>query len=163
MASAVAVALNTTRVHIRDLLKWTIRSDITSASSTTTTVPAAGPKSSAAAIVNVSEIEKLTWTVRIRSVDHPVTSVKATSTNHGDPTGWRINSPTETNRTTAPAAPTVQRKALRTTLFTSGIVPPIASGPSMSRFRLRRGLSSGRPGSAERDLIALLDDQVVWT
>src|SRR2546422_9738603 len=92
MASAVAVALNTTRAHIRDLFVWTFLSDITSASSTTVTVPAAGPKRSAAAIVNVSENEKLTGTARIRNVDHPVTSVRSTSTTHCDATEWRINS-----------------------------------------------------------------------
>ncbi len=104
MASAVAVALNATRApDMPRLFGRDTRNDITSASITTITVPAAGPNSSAAAIVNVSEIEKLTGTARIRNVDQPVTSVKATSMNHNGPTGCDINSRIDTNSTPDPA------------------------------------------------------------
>src|SRR5262249_10164307 len=56
-------------------------SDITSASTTTITLPAAGPKRSAAAMVNVSEMEKLIGTYSIRRVDQPVTMVRPSSRN----------------------------------------------------------------------------------
>src|SRR6266487_3723636 len=108
MASGRAVTLNMTRVHMPDLIVSGSRSDIASASNITLTVPAAGPNSRAAAIVNVSEIEKLIWTLRIRNGDHAVTIVSASRTNQDEPTGCRINSAIDKTRTRAPAASTTR-------------------------------------------------------
>src|SRR5206468_6333131 len=90
IASGKLVTLKATRCSQR--LDLSRRSDMTSASHTTTTVPASGPNSNAAAIVNVSEIEKVIGALRIRNVDHAVTAVRATSTSQADPTGCRTSS-----------------------------------------------------------------------
>jgi hypothetical protein len=60
---------------------------MTRLSTATDTAPAAGPKSRAAVIVNVSEIEKLTGTVGNRSVALPLTSVRPIRIYHGSGTG----------------------------------------------------------------------------
>jgi len=78
--------------NLRRAVELAVENDMTSASTTTITVPAAGPNRTAAAMVNVSEIETLTGTSRIRSVDQPVTIVNPTSTNQEEPSGCRISS-----------------------------------------------------------------------
>jgi len=60
---------------------------ITRLSIATVTVPAAGPKSSAAAIVKLSEMEKLTEVPGMRSVADPLRTVSAASTYHRSSTG----------------------------------------------------------------------------
>src|SRR4051812_30345958 len=73
--SAGTVALNSTRDH--DRCSGRRRAEMARLSSATVMVPAAGPNSSAAAIVKVSEIEKLTGTTGIRSVAAPLVTVNA--------------------------------------------------------------------------------------
>src|SRR5262249_38726337 len=63
-------------------------------------VPAAGPNSSAAAMVKVSEIEKLTGTTGMRNVAAPLVMVKAARIIHATPGGavtrWYTDIPSTT-------------------------------------------------------------------
>jgi hypothetical protein len=79
IASGGAVALNTTRRA--GMGRRASRLEMTRQSIATVTVPAAGPNSSAAAMVKLSEIEKLTGVPGSRSVADPLSAVRPSSTN----------------------------------------------------------------------------------
>src|SRR5947208_5781367 len=64
-------------------------------SSAALTAPADGPKSSAAAMLNVSEIEKLIGIAGMRSMGRPLATVRATRMSHCRPTGCLTRSNTE--------------------------------------------------------------------
>ena len=69
-----------------------MRADSTRPSRAAVIAPADGPNSSAAAMLNVSEIEKLIGMAGMRSVAQPLATVRPTRINHSRPTGWRIRS-----------------------------------------------------------------------
>src|SRR3954470_15023198 len=83
--SAGTVALN--RTLDQERCSGRRRAEMARLSSATVIVPAAGPNSKAAAIVKVSEIEKLTGTTGIRRVAAPLVTVKAAKMNHATPGG----------------------------------------------------------------------------
>ena len=109
MVRAGTVTLNRTRTGAGCRPPVARRSDITSASTATVTAPAAGPKSRAAAIVNVSEMEKLAGIARSRSVAQPDTPVNATSITHCGAIGLTERSISDQASTKLPARITAAR------------------------------------------------------
>src|SRR5262245_29069902 len=98
---AGTVALNSTLDQER--CSGRRRAEMARLSSATVIVPAAGPNSSAAAIVKVSEIEKLTGTTGMRSVAAPLVTVKAARMNHATPGGVVTRCHTDIPSTTPPS------------------------------------------------------------
>jgi hypothetical protein len=64
--------------------------------------PSAGPKSSAAVIVKLSEMEKLAGTLGRRSVARPLRTVRLASASHGRPTEPSATSRVAEAMTSAP-------------------------------------------------------------
>ena len=89
-ATVTAAMLNSTRSTERLLLS--IRADSTRPSRAAVIAPADGPNSSVAAILNVSEIEKLMGMLGMRSVAHPLATVSPTRINHSSATGCLMRS-----------------------------------------------------------------------
>ena len=92
--------LNSTRSIERLVLA--MRDDSTRPSSAAVMAPADGPNSSAAAMLKVSEIEKLIGIAGMRSVAQPLATVRATRMSHSGPTGFLTRSATEYTQTAAP-------------------------------------------------------------
>ena len=117
IARAAAAMLKRTRVAVRDSRASPI--DITRPSAPASNAPAAGPNRSAAAIVNVSDSDRLIGNPGMRTVAHPVIRVSSASTSHmrrerrGDKFRRRDAS------TTPPLAMTAARYAGRTTTSSS--------------------------------------------
>src|SRR4051812_5816835 len=74
----------------------------TSPSSAAVTAPADGPKSTADAMLNVSEIEKLISVFGMRSMTQPVPAVSATRMSHFGSAGWLTRSQAAWASTTLP-------------------------------------------------------------
>src|SRR3989442_3714179 len=102
IAKAGAVPLNSTRRA--GMGRRARRIEMTRLSIATVTIPAAGPNSRAAAIVKLSEIEKLTGVPGNRSVADPLSTVRPTSTNQRSSTGALPSCHSEARITRLPAA-----------------------------------------------------------
>ena len=85
MATAGAARLNSTRRAVRAEL--CMRNDSIRPSRAAVTAPAAGPMSRAAAVLNVSEIEKLIGMSGTRSASQPAVTVSTRSTTSANDTG----------------------------------------------------------------------------
>jgi len=100
-----AAMLNRTRSQVRWLLEN--REVSTRPSSAAHTAPADGPNRSDAAILKMSEIEKLIGIAGMRSIAQPLTTVSAARISHSLPSGCRTRCAIDMAITAAPARITV--------------------------------------------------------
>ena len=112
IATGGAVALNTTRRA--GMGRRASRIEMTRQSMATVTVPAAGPNSIAAAMVKLSEMEKLTGVPGSRSVADPLSAVRARSTNQRSSTGAPERLQSEPTMMTLPTIAIAGRYAFST-------------------------------------------------
>ncbi len=94
------------------------RMEMTRQSIATVTVPAAGPNSSAAAMVKLSEIEKLTGVPGSRSVADPLSAVRPSRTNQRSSIGAPARLQSEPRIVRPPTIAIVGRNIRSTVLVT---------------------------------------------
>src|SRR5688572_18579317 len=112
-ASQIEIAETATLKAMRyDVLRVTEnREETTSASRPAVIAPTEEPNRTVAAMLNVSEIEKLNSVVGIRSVSQALPTVNSARTSHAGCRGCVATRPIESARTAAPARTTM---AIRT-------------------------------------------------